>query len=215
MNFGYVRVSTKDQNESRQLAALAKEEIPPANLYQDRQSGRDFNRPAYRRMLRRLRSGDVLYILSIDRLGRNYDEILDQWRLITKKKGADIVVLDFPLLDTRAKLEGQELTGRFLADLVLQIMAYVAQKERENIRRRQAEGIAAAKAAGRRWGNRAIQRPAEADAYAALWREKKMTLEEIGKRLGVSRSTAYKFVRDSKTPPPPGETLTEEARESA
>jgi len=215
MNFGYVRVSTKDQNESRQLAALAKEEIPPANLYQDRQSGRDFNRPAYRRMLRRLRSGDVLYILSIDRLGRNYDEILDQWRLITKKKGADIVVLDFPLLDTRAKLEGQELTGRFLADLVLQIMAYVAQKERENIRRRQAEGIAAAKAAGRRWGNQAIQRPAEADGYAVLWREKKMTLEEIGKRLGVSRSTAYKFVRDSKAPPPPGGALTEGVRESA
>lgn len=195
MNYGYIRVSARDQNEARQLAALSGLDIPAGNIYLDKQSGKNFDRPAYRRLLRRLRSGDALYILSIDRLGRDYDEILEQWRLITRKKSADIVVLDFPLLDTRARMEGQDLTGRFVADLVLQILAYVAQKERENIRRRQAEGIAAAKAAGRCWGNPGIARPAEADGYAALWREKKISLEEIGRRLGVSRSTAYRFVK--------------------
>ena len=187
MNYGYIRVSAKDQNEARQLAALSGLNIPAGNIYLDKQSGKNFDRPAYQRLLRRLRSGDALYILSIDRLGRDYDEILEQWRIITKKKSADIVVLDFPLLDTRARLEGQDLTGRFVADLVLQILAYVAQKERENIRQRQAEGIAAAKAAGRCWGNPGIERPAEADDYAILWREKKISLEEIGRRLGVSR----------------------------
>lgn len=198
MNYGYIRVSAKDQNEARQLAALSGLNIPAGNIYLDKQSGKNFDRPAYQRLLRRLRSGDALYILSIDRLGRDYDEILEQWRIITKKKSADIVVLDFPLLDTRARLEGQDLTGRFVADLVLQILAYVAQKERENIRQRQAEGIAAAKAAGRCWGNPGIERPAEADDYAILWREKKFSLEEIGRRLGVSRSTAYRFVKFDK-----------------
>ena len=198
MNYGYIRVSAKDQNEARQLAALSGLNIPAGNIYLDKQSGKNFDRPAYQRLLRRLRSGDALYILSIDRLGRDYDEILEQWRIITKKKSADIVVLDFPLLDPRARLEGQDLTGRFVADLVLQILAYVAQKERENIRQRQAEGIAAAKAAGRCWGNPGIERPAEADDYAILWREKKISLEEIGRRLGVSRSTAYRFVKFDK-----------------
>ena len=198
MNYGYIRVSAKDQNEARQLAALSGLDIPAGNIYLDKQSGKNFDRPAYQRLLRRLRSGDALYILSIDRLGRDYDEILEQWRIITKKKSADIVVLDFPLLDTRARMEGQDLTGRFMADLVLQILAYVAQKERENIRQRQAEGIAVAKAAGRCWGNPGIERPAEADDYAVLWREKKISLEEIGRRLGVSRSTEYRFVKFDK-----------------
>ena len=198
MNYGYIRVSAKDQNEARQLAALSGLDLPAGNIYLDKQSGKNFDRPAYQRLLRRLSSGDALYILSIDRLGRDYDEILEQWRIITKKKSADIVVLDFPLLDTRARMEGQDLTGRFMADLVLQILAYVAQKERENIRQRQAEGIAAAKAAGRCWGNPGIERPAEADDYAVLWREKKISLEEIGRRLGVSRSTAYRFVKFDK-----------------
>ena len=198
MNYGYIRVSAKDQNEARQLAALSGLDIPAGNIYLDKQRPKNFDRPAYQRLLRRLRSGDALYILSIDRLGRDYDEILEQWRIITKKKSADIVVLDFPLLDTRARMEGQDLTGRFMADLVLQILAYVAQKERENIRQRQAEGIAAAKAAGRCWGNPGIERPAEADDYAVLWREKKISLEEIGRRLGVSRSTAYRFVKFDK-----------------
>ena len=193
MNYGYIRVSAKDQNEARQLAALSGLNIPAGNIYLDKQSGKNFDRPAYQRLLRRLRSGDALYILSIDRLGRDYDEILEQWRIITKKKSADIVVLDFPLLDTRARLEGQDLTGRFVADLVLQILAYVAQKERENIRQRQAEGIAAARERGVRF-----ERPAEADDYAILWREKKISLEEIGRRLGVSRSTAYRFVKFDK-----------------
>ncbi len=154
MNYGYIRVSSKDQNEARQVAALETLDIPHSNLYMDEQSGKDFKRPTYRRMLRRLRPGDVLYILSIDRLGRNYDEILEQWHVIVKKKQADIVALDFPLLDTRARIEGQDLTGRFVADLVLQILAYVAQKERENIRTRQAEGIAAAKRMGVKWGTK-------------------------------------------------------------
>ena len=198
MIYGYIRVSTRDQNEARQLAALSSLDIPAGNLYRDKQSGKNFERPAYRRLLRRLHSGDVLYIPSIDRLGRNYDEILEQWRIITKRKGADIVVLDFPLLDTRARLEGQDLTGRFVSDLVLQILAYVAQKEWEDIRRRQAEGIAAARTAGKRWGNPGIPRPAVADEYAELWREKKISLNEIARRLGVSRSTSYRFVKCGK-----------------
>lgn len=197
MTYGYIRVSSREQNEARQLAALSKLDIPARNIYQDKQSGKNFDRPAYRRLLRRLHSGDVLFILSIDRLGRNYDEILEQWRIITKKKCADIVVLDFPLLDTRAKMEGQDLTGRFVADLVLQILAYVAQKEREDIRQRQAQGIAAAKAAGKRWGNPGFPLPENMDEYARLWREKKISLEEIAEELGVSRSTAYRFVKIS------------------
>ena len=155
-------------------------------------------RPAYRRFLCRLHPGDVLCVLSIDRLGCNYDEIPEQWRILIRKKSENSVVMDFHLLVPRTRLEGQDLTGRFVADLVLQILAYVAQKERENIRQRQAEGIAAAKAAGRCWGNPGIERPAEADDYAILWREKKISLEEIGRRLGVSRSTAYRFVKFDK-----------------
>lgn len=198
MNYGYIRVSAKDQNEARQLAALSGLNIPAGNIYLDKQSGKNFDRPAYQRLLRRLRSGDALYILSIDRLGRDYDEILEQWRIITKKKSADIVVLDFPLLDTRARLEGQDLTGRFVADLVLQILAYVAQKERENIRQRQAEGIAAAKAAGRCWGNPGIERPAEADDYAILWREKKFHWRKSGGDWACPEAPHIVFVKFDK-----------------
>ena len=168
--YGYIRVSTREQNEARQLAALSGLHIPSGNIYLDKQSGKNFDRPAYCRLLRRLRSGDVLYILSIDRLGRNYDDILEQWRIITKQKGADIVVLDFPLLDTRARLEGQDLTGRFVADLVLQILAYVAQKERENIRQRQAEGIAAAKARGVKLGAARKPVPEDFDEWYLRWK---------------------------------------------
>lgn len=148
--FGYIRVSTKDQNEARQLAALAEYQIPRSRLFIDKQSGKDFARPAYQRLLKRLKRGDVLFVKSIDRLGRNYNEILEQWRVLTKQIGADVVVIDMPLLDTRAR--GDDLTGTFIADLVLQILSYVAQTERENIRQRQAEGIAAAKARGVRFG---------------------------------------------------------------
>ena len=128
MEYGYIRVSSKDQNQARQLAALSACGVRADNMYEDKQSGKDFQRPAYTRLLRRLKQGDVLYVLSIDRLGRNYDEILEQWRMITKQKGADIVVLDFPLLDTRTKSGNEDLTGRFVADMVLQILAYVAQR---------------------------------------------------------------------------------------
>jgi len=195
MNYGYIRVSAKDQNEARQLAAMAKLDIPPCNLYTDKQSGKDFQRPAYRRMLRRLRAGDVLYILSIDRLGRNYDEILEQWRVITKRKQADIVVLDFPLLDTRAQMEGQDLTGRFVADLVLQILVYVAQKERENIRARQAQGIAAAKARGVKLGAEPKPFPPDFDELFRQWRRGKISNAEMARRCDMDISTVYRKLR--------------------
>lgn len=191
MTYAYIRVSTRDQNEDRQLAALSGLDIPASNIYQDKQSGKNFDRPAYQRLLRRLRSGDVLYILSIDRLGRNYDEILEQWRIITKKKCADVVVLDFPLLDTRARMEGQDLTGRFVADLVLQILAYVAQKEREDIRQRQAEGIAAARARGVRFGRPPHPLPENFRQIHRDWRGKKLTLKEAADACAMPVGTFY------------------------
>lgn len=189
MNYGYIRVSAKDQNEARQLAALSGLDIPAGNIYLDKQSGKNFDRPAYQRLLRRLRSGDALYILSIDRLGRDYDEILEQWRIITKKKSADIVVLDFPLLDTRARMEGQDLTGRFMADLVLQILAYVAQKERENIRQRQAEGIAAAKAKGIRFGRPPLPLPENFHESYQRWKSGEITCTAAANACGLPLST--------------------------
>lgn len=191
MTYAYIRVSTRDQNEDRQLAALSGLGIPAGNIYRDKQSGKNFDRPAYQRLLRRLRSGDVLYILSIDRLGRNYDEILEQWRIITKKKCADVVVLDFPLLDTRARMEGQDLTGRFVADLVLQILAYVAQKEREDIRQRQAEGIAAAKARGVKFGRPVKPLPQNFHQLHGAWRGKKITLQEAAAACSMPVSSFY------------------------
>ena len=140
--FAYIRVSTRDQNESRQLLAISDLHIPEKNIYIDHQSGKDFNRPAYRRMVRRMKKDDLLYIKSIDRLGRNYEEIQNQWRYLTKEKGIDIVVLDMPLLDTR---RGKDLVGTFLSDIVLQVLSFVAENERTNIKQRQAEGIAAAR----------------------------------------------------------------------
>lgn len=148
--YAYIRVSSKDQNLSRQYASLKPYSIPAENIFADKKSGKDFNRPAYRRLLRRIKEGDVLFIPSIDRLGRNYAEIIEQWAILTKKKRVDIVVLDMPLLDTRTKADS--LTGTFIADLVLQILSYVAETEREHIRERQREGIAAAKARGVRFG---------------------------------------------------------------
>lgn len=147
--FGYIRVSSRDQNEDRQLIALKELAIPEKNIFIDKQSGKDFKRPQYRKMIRRVRKDDLLYIKSIDRLGRNYAEILEQWRILTKDKGIDIVVLDMPLLDTR---RGKDLMGTFLSDIVLQVLSFVAENERTNIRQRQAEGIAAAKARGVRFG---------------------------------------------------------------
>ena len=155
-NYGYVRVSSCDQNEDRQLIALRKLEIPEKNIFMDKQSGKDFDRPQYKRMVRKLKKDDLLYIKSIDRLGRNYGEILEQWQILTKKKDVDIVVLDMPLLDTR---RGKDLMGTFLSDIVLQVLSFVAENERSNIRQRQAEGIAAAKARGVRFGRPEIETP--------------------------------------------------------
>lgn len=189
--YGYVRVSTREQHEDRQLLAMREFGIEPKRIFTDHFSGKDFERPQYKKLLRRLRGGDVLVVHSIDRLGRNYAEIQEQWRWITKEKGADIVVLDMPLLDTRQKPD--DLTGTFVADIVLQILCYVAQIERENIRRRQAEGIAAAKARGVRFGRE--KRPVPEEFYP-LWKEYRsgiITARAAARRLGVVHSTFLKW----------------------
>ena len=191
--FGYIRVSTKDQNEARQLAALAEYQIPRSRLFIDKQSGKDFARPAYQRLLKRLKRGDVLFVKSIDRLGRNYNEILEQWRVLTKQIGADVVVIDMPLLDTRAR--GDDLTGTFIAALVLQILSYVAQTERENIRQRQAEGIAAAKARGVHFGREKKPLPEGFQETVVRWRQKEMTCQQALERLEVSRSYFFTHVK--------------------
>lgn len=188
MEYGYVRVSTKEQNEDRQMVAMREFGIQDSHIILDKQSGKDFERPGYRRLVRKLKAGDTLVIKSIDRLGRNYDEILEQWRLLTKEKQVDIVVLDMPLLDTR---QGRDLTGVLIADIVLQLLSYVAQTERENIRQRQAEGIAAAQARGVRFGPK-IQAPPEgfAELHRA-WRARQMTLREAADACGMPKSTFY------------------------
>ena len=191
--YGYVRVSSKDQCEARQVLALREFEVPERNIYVDKMSGKDFNRPQYRRMVRRLRAGDVLVVKSIDRLGRNYEEILEEWRMLTKKREVAVVVLDMPLLDTRTS--GRNLTGVFVADLVLQILSYVAQTERENIRQRQKEGIAAAKQRGVKFGRPKKQVPEEFARLREKWMDKEMTSREAAKCLGISQNT---FLRWSK-----------------
>ena len=165
--YGYVRVSTKEQNEARQMIAMQEFGIDPKHIFLDKQSGKDFNRPQYQKLLRKLKKNDTLVIKSIDRLGRNYEEILEQWRVITKEKQAAIVVLDMPLLDTR---QGRDLTGTLIADIVLQLLSYVAQTEREFIKHRQAEGIAAAKAKGVRFGPKPKEKPDEFMAYVEAWK---------------------------------------------
>lgn len=187
--FGYARVSTRDQNEDRQLIALAEARARPEFLFVDKQSGKDFNRPAYRKLYRKLKKGDMLVVKSIDRLGRNYQEIMEEWRNITKKKGADIRVLDMPLLDTS---QSRDLLGTFISDLVLQLLSFVAQNERENIRRRQAEGIAAAKARGVEFGRPHKSLPNHFDELLCQWQRKELTAAEIAKLCGVSRSTIYR-----------------------
>ena len=192
--FGYIRVSARDQNVARQLDALSRFDIPPKNLYVEKQSGKDFCRPAYQRLLRRLACGDLLVVKSIDRLGRSYGEILDQWRIITREKEADILVVDFPLLDTRAG--GGGLTGRFIADLTLQVLAYVAQAERENIRQRQAEGIASARARGVRFGPPVKELPADFEIHYRAWQEGDIPLDTLLERCNMRRSTFYKRLRE-------------------
>jgi len=184
--YGYMRVSSTDQSEVRQLDALQSAGIDAAAIYLDKQSGKDFNRPQYKRLLKKLRKGDVLYILSLDRLGRNYDEMQEQWRQITKVKGADIVVLDMPLLDTR---QNKNLMGRFVADLVLQILAFVAQNERENIKKRQAQGIAAAKARGVHFGREPKPLPENYMTVYNRWCAGEITGTAAAKECGMPLST--------------------------
>lgn len=191
--YGYVRVSGTDQNEDRQMLALRGQSVKERNIYIDKLSGKDFNRPSYRKMISRLKSGDLLYILSIDRLGRNYEEIQNQWRVLTKEIGADICVIDMPLLDTR---QGKDLMGTFIADLVLQILSFVAQNERENIRKRQLQGIAAAKAKGVRFGRPEKELPQEFISLVEQWEKKKIALPEILKQCKISESTFYRRLRE-------------------
>lgn len=191
--YGYVRVSSTDQNEDRQMLALKKQNIADKNIYIDKLSGKDFNRPAYKKLIKKLKSGDLLYILSIDRLGRNYEEIQNQWRVLTKEIGADICVIDMPLLDTR---QGKDLMGTFIADLVLQILSFVAQNERENIRKRQLQGIAAAKAKGVRFGRPEKDVPPEFISLIREWEKKKITLAEILNMCQISESTFYRRLRE-------------------
>lgn len=191
--YGYVRVSTREQNESRQIIALREFPVMEEKIFIDKQSGKDFNRPAYQKLLKKMKERDILVIQSIDRLGRNYEEILEYWRILTREKKVDIVVLDMPLLDTRNK--GKDLTGTFIADLVLQILSYVAQNERENIRRRQAEGIAAAKARGVHFGNPGKPLPEAFADVAAKWRRKEIELSKALQELGIGRTYFFKNVK--------------------
>lgn len=193
--FGYIRVSTAEQNEARQLQEFEKLTIPQENIYMDKQSGKDFERASYKRMVKKLRSGDLLYVLSIDRLGRNYEEIQGQWRFLTKDIGIDICVLDMPLLDTRSC---KDLMGTFIADLVLQILSFVAQNERESIRKRQAQGISAAKERGVRFGRPPKEIPDSFMEIVGAYRERKVTMEEARRILGVSKSTFYRWMQKMK-----------------
>ena len=186
--YGYARVSSADQNEERQLIALRERNIQNENIYTDKLSGRDFNRPQYQALIRRLHSGDLLYILSIDRLGRNYEEIQSQWRLLTKQIGIHICVIDMPLLDTR---NGADLMGTFIADLVLQILSFVAQNERENIKKRQQQGIAAAKARGVQFGRPPLPLPDNFYKIHTAWRNKELTLRQAANACQMPVGTFY------------------------
>ena len=195
--YGYIRVSTREQNEDRQRLALAALPVPEENIYMDKQSGKDFERPQYRRLVRRLRRDDLLYVKSIDRLGRNYSEILEQWRMLTKEKGVDIAVLDMPLLDTR---RGKDLMGTFLSDIVLQVLSFVAENERDPIRQRQAEGIAAAKARGVRFGRPPLPLPDNFHMLHQAWRGQKITLRQAARACGMPTGTFYSKAIKLETP---------------
>lgn len=186
--FGYIRVSTREQNEDRQTAALSAAGVPPRNIFTDKQSGKDFDRPEYIRMMKKLRAGDRLFIKSIDRLGRNYRDITEQWRIITKERGADITVIDMPLLDTSLR---RDLLGSFIADIVLQILSFVAENERDNIRARQAEGIAAAKARGVKFGRREKLLPKNFAQISERYANGELSLSEAAAMCGMARTTFY------------------------
>ena len=191
--YGYIRVSSTDQNGDRQMVAMREAGVAETDIYMDRQSGKDFDRPQYKIMIGRLEKGDLLYILSIDRLGRNYEEIQRQWRILTKEVCIDICVIDMPLLDTR---NGKDLMGTFIADLVLQILSFVAESERSNIRKRQEQGIAAAKARGVRFGRPEARVPEEFPKIVRDWEKKRISIDEALEKCGVSESTFYRKVRE-------------------
>lgn len=193
MEYGYIRVSTREQNEQRQLIAMQEFGISENRIYMDKQSGKDFERKNYQKMVRRLKRDDTLVVKSIDRLGRNYDEILEQWRMITKEKQAAIVVLDMPLLDTR---QSRDLTGTLIADIVLQLLSYVAQTEREFIRQRQAEGIAVAKQNGVKFGRKPMERPDSLESLKAQWLRGELSARAAAKQLGVTHSTFLRWVKE-------------------
>lgn len=193
--YGYIRVSSADQYEDRQLIAMQGLGIPPERLFIDKQSGKDFNRISYQKLVKQLRAGDLLYIGSIDRLGRNYEEILNQWRILTKEMGIDVVVLDMPLLDTRLH---KDLMGTFIADLVLQILSFVAQSERENIRKRQTEGIAAAKARGVKFGRPEKETPVDFVVLLKQWERRDIPTAEMLKLCNMGRTTLYAKVKEYK-----------------
>jgi len=193
MEYGYIRVSTREQNEQRQLIAMREFGISPNKIYMDKQSGKDFERKNYKKMVRKLKKDDTLVVKSIDRLGRNYEEILEQWRIITKEKQAAIVVLDMPLLDTR---QNRDLTGTLIADIVLQLLSYVAQTEREFIRQRQAEGIAVAKAQGVRFGRPPLAQPKEFPTVHQAWLKKEISAREAARRLSVTHKTFLRWAHE-------------------
>ena len=191
--YGYVRVSSRDQNEDRQIIAMSEAGVPEKHIFLDKQSGKNFDRPQYLKMFKKLKQGDLLYIVSIDRLGRDYEEIQNQWRILTKEKGIDIVVLDMPLLDTR---RGKDLVGTFLSDIVLQVLSFVAENERNNIRQRQAEGIRAAKKRGVKFGRPAIPLPENFEEIVQKWEEGELELVEVLEQSGLCRATFYRRYRE-------------------
>ena len=193
MDYGYVRVSAVDQNISRQMLEMLDRKIDKRNIYTDKQSGKDFNRPMYRKLIRKLKKGDLLYIKSIDRLGRNYNEILEQWRILTKEMEVDIAVIDMPLLDTRLC---KDLLGTFIADIVLQVLSFVAQNERENIKQRQAEGIKAAKLNGVVFGRPIITIPDNFPQVIKDWKSGKMSADDAASRCNMSIATFYRRLRE-------------------
>ena len=190
--YGYVRVSSKDQNEDRQVITMREMQVPEANIFIDKQSGKDFNRPQYKKLLRKVKPDDLIYIKSIDRLGRNYSEILDQWKLITKNKHVDLYVMDMPILDTRRE---KDLLGTFIGDLVLALLSYVAENERTNIYQRQAEGIAAAKARGVHFGRRPNPLPDNFYEIYQLWKMKKISVSDAAKQCGMPQTTFFERAR--------------------
>ena len=192
---GYIRVSTLEQNESRQVVAMYEKGLTDNKIFIDKQSGKDFKRPQYIRLMKKLKKGDLLYVLSIDRLGRNYIEIQEQWKILTKIKGVDICVIDMPLLDTR---NGKDLMGTFIADLVLQILSFTAENERINIRKRQEEGIKAAKERGVKFGRPRIAVPENFGDIIALWENKEICLKEVLNRCDMKEATFYRRLREWK-----------------